>query len=86
MEPVEATLAYTIKTKVQHIEERFKDVYVSGVGKDAIFSKSCMGWFIGFEGSHELLHMGYDRPQLWIGDTVEITIRKTHALPRPTSI
>lgn len=80
MESVESALTYVIKTKVTHIEERWQDVYVSGIGKDATFSKSSMGWFVGFDGSHELLQLGYERPQLYLGDLVEISIRKSNAV------
>ena len=64
------------EAKVTSVQERFESHHVSGVGDDAAFSKVSIGWFIGFEGSWELIHVGTDKPETKIGDvaTIEISL------------
>lgn len=78
MEPTPKPLgqAYIIRTKVTKVDELFEQIHVSGVGKEAVFKKQSRGWFLLLEGSHEALHVGFEKPTFNPGDKVEIVIRK----------
>lgn len=83
MESAEAKVVYSIDTKVAGIQEEFGNEWLSGVGQDAIFHKYSKGWFVHFEGSHEKLFLGKDKPTLEVGDLIEIFItRVVHAKSR----
>jgi len=67
---------YVIRTRVTDVFERKQDCWVSGVGKDAVFSTKNLGWYILLDGSHEAIFLDTIRPDLAVGDIVEITIQK----------
>lgn len=69
---------YTIRTKVSRVWEHFQDQYLRGVGKDAVFTKVFMGWYVAFEGSYEALFFGKEQPDLKVGDKVEIKFEKVN--------
>lgn len=74
---MESPSSYTIpNVRVVGCQEHFTDVYKAGWGKDAVFSKVSLGWFLLLEGSHEALYLGRDQPALASGDCVSITIQK----------
>jgi len=54
-----SNIIYTIKTKVTGIKD------LTGVG---------LGWFVHFEGSHESLYFGEEKPEAQVGDTATIRI------------
>lgn len=72
-----------IPTKVVRVEKRFRDIYISGYGKDAIFHPQDLGWWVLLEGSHEALYVGEEQPWFKEDDLLETVIRKrsNHALP-----
>lgn len=53
-------IVYTIPTRVAGL----KQVQVDGE----------LGWFVLFEGSHEYLGLGEDKPEVEVGDTATIRI------------
>jgi hypothetical protein len=61
---------------VQSVTERFDTKWVCGLGKEAIFRKESMGWYIRLEDSWEALFVGYEEPNITAGDRVKITITK----------
>jgi hypothetical protein len=60
--------------KLKRIEERFREKWLSGHGDTSKFEKISIGWFIHLEGSWESLFIGYEKPDLNVGDNVIITI------------
>ena len=67
------TTFYVIYSHVKEVNEHFEKVHVSGSGADTVFRNQSLGWYIGFEGSHESLYFGKTRPELNTGDRVRIT-------------
>lgn len=76
MEPTQGPLAFKLYTKVESVNEVVEKEYVSGSGADAVFNNVSRGWFVAFEGSHESLFLGMEKPGLVVGDEVEVNIRK----------
>ena len=68
--------AIRFSAKVLAIEEKFRQDYVSGTGADTIYNSVSLGWFVLYEGSYEALFAGTEKPDLAVGDTVTIRIRK----------
>lgn len=66
-----------IPTRVAELFEHQRHVRSTKIGNEVVSSYAKVGWFVRFEGSYEALFMGLDRPDLNVGDTVEIRIRKT---------
>lgn len=70
---------YVVHTRVVKIEEKFITHSVRKDPQDSnntIVHRDSIGWFILFEGSSEYLHLGTEKPELEIGNAVEIMIRK----------
>lgn len=63
---------YIIHTKVRQVGERHRIVSVS---KDGIEQKEKLGWFVCFENSWESNFIGNEKPELEVGQEVEIVIR-----------
>lgn len=73
---------YVTHTTAILVEERFKRIWVSGVGSAAKFETQSLGWFLWLTGSHEAIHLGYEKPAFQTGDRVKITFEKVpDALP-----
>lgn len=70
------TTAYVIRTKVNEVNEVFRQEHVSGSGNAAIFRSVSRGWFLLLEGSYEALHVGFEKPVFEAGDEVEIIVRR----------
>lgn len=85
MESAQAKVRYVIPTKVVAVEERFKDVYVSGFGDKAVFERRSLGHFAFLRGSYEALHVGYEKPDLKPGDEIKISIEKVEPCPPLTN-
>jgi hypothetical protein len=68
-------MIYKILTTVKSVEEL--DQVVSGrkVGDETVLTKEKLGWFVCFEGSWERLYLGFEEPELKVGQQVEILIR-----------
>lgn len=85
MEPIEASVGYKLYTKVERVTEHVVKQWISGIGSEATFQSTSLGWFVTFEGSRESLFLGLEKPSLAKGDEVEIIIRKkAHAEALPT--
>lgn len=67
-------MRYKIKTRVKSVERLERTVSAHMVGGTAIMTKEDLGWFVCFDGSWEQLHLGSEKPNLKVGQLVEITI------------
>lgn len=70
-------LAYTILTTCISVEERFIQVYSSGVGKEAVFEQASTGWWATFEGSYEALYFGEEKPWFDKGDKMKVMFQRS---------
>lgn len=77
MEPTEAKIAYLIVTKAISVTERFVRQHISGVGDQAKFQDTSLGWYLLMEGSYEALYLGNEKPPFVSGDPIRITIEKS---------
>ena len=78
---------YTILAKVASVHEEFGSKYIGGAGKDCVFERYSIGWYVTFSGSHEALFFGHTKPDFNPGDNVKITFERiAHALPSKSSI
>lgn len=75
------TTTYTIQTKVQKIveEKRLLRSVKTGEkdsdGKEIIRNDyDSRGWFVLFEDSHEMIGLGAEKPDMVVGQPVEIII------------
>lgn len=69
-------MRYVIETKVLKIEELFDRKYEGGFGNNTQFKSLSKGFFVSFEGSYEKLNLGFERPELKVGDKVKIVIER----------
>lgn len=76
MESAQTKVNYVVYTKVNRVEECFRQEHVGGVGKDAHFERVSLGWFLFLEGSYEGLQMGKTKPDFAWNDKVKITFEK----------
>ena len=67
-------MRYVIKDYVEQIEERFVDKYESGVGKDAVMSKTSIGWFVVLGKTHMALYVGDKKPEFIRGQNVKLSL------------
>ena len=72
MEPTQAPIVFT--ARVIAVEEKFGQIWKSGVGPEAKFDRPSMGWFIGLSGSYEWLHVGVEKPNVQVGQTATVRI------------
>jgi len=59
--------------RVDKLEERTSRIYVRGAGEHAEFAEQSLGWFITC--GKVVFGMGRDRPDLAIGDVLELRKR-----------
>lgn len=84
MESAKASVVrYVIHTKVIDVRERIREQFIWGSNPVA-FEKVSLGYFALFEGSHEALHLGYEPPEIAVGDTIKITFEKVTPCPPST--
>jgi hypothetical protein len=68
-------MTITFKTKVIKLEERTRQIWVSGFGENAVFRSINLGWFMHLDGSREALYVGEFKPlDLGVGDEVLVSI------------
>jgi len=81
MESPKAEVAF--RAAVVAIEQKFTRRWHGGIGSNAIFSEDSLGWFVGLENSYEFLHVGYEKPNIEIGDiaTIRITFNAKPSQP-----
>ena len=72
---------YLISTSVAKIEEKTEAVRAVVTGKDPLtgrniyeIERKTIGWFVQFEGSHEYTFLGFEKPNLQIGQKITIRI------------
>lgn len=70
-------MKYVIPTRVKLVEEVYRVVRADKRGDDVVVVRENLGWSVLFEGSHERLFLGYEKPDLQAGDPVRITIEKS---------
>lgn len=73
---IKLKINWIVYSLVLGVAERFTNDYIEGVGGEAVFTKRSLGWFLALEGSHEVLHLGYKKPDLAPGDRMKITFEK----------
>lgn len=78
MEPVKASVKFVIETHVVAVDEIQRVLSTSYKDKDGNFSKEeeTLGWFVWLNGSQERLFLGKERPELYPGDKVKVTIER----------
>ena len=65
---------YTTHTRVAKIEERFRTVYLSGIGADAEMGRKSTGWWIVSEGPSPMaMLVGDERPIFDVGSVMRVT-------------
>lgn len=73
-------MRYVVMSTVHSVEERFDATYsVDPKNEKGELIKergASFGWFVRFEGSHESIHMGMEKPEFGKGDHVKITFEK----------
>ena len=67
-------MKYKIKTRVKSVERLDRVLRAHMVGGQAVVEKEDLGWYVCFEGSWEKLYLGTEKPNLKVGQAVEITI------------
>lgn len=67
---------YAITTTVVRVYERTKEVYLGGIGKEAVFREESLGWFVHLFGSDESIFLGTEKPDFEAGDKIKITFEK----------
>lgn len=67
-------VVYTTVEKMEDVKELVRS-YKNEAG-EVITEMQSLGWFIKFEGSHESVHFGGDKPPFNLGDKVKITFEK----------
>jgi hypothetical protein len=65
-----------IYTTVVRVENRVSKKYSHGVGENAVFTDTSLGYYVVFDGSHEAIHVGYEPPDFRTGDRVKITFER----------
>ena len=61
-------------SRVKLIRRLDKRVYLGGSGETAQFGADDMGYFVLLEGSHEAIHVGFEKPEFRIGDRIKVTM------------
>lgn len=87
--------AITFTVKVREIVEKTRALPARKVGektdehgqKQPVWDlpREKLGWFVAFEGSYEAVHVGKEKPDLVIGQELEVTI-KTKEQSRPIRV
>lgn len=76
MEPVKTPVTYTIEAKALKVEECFETLRVDKIGDEVMTQKQSLGWFVHFQGSHESIFFGDEKPDFAVDDIVVITFRR----------
>ena len=69
---------FTLTVPIKDVIHRHSRHCVSGFGDSAVWEERSLGWFVHFDGSHELLYFGDERPEFEKGDLVKITFEKVN--------
>jgi hypothetical protein len=69
-------VTYVVYARVERLEERFRQVYVSGMGDATVFKNESLGWYAHFAGSWESVYFGAAKPAFEAGDTMRITFTR----------
>jgi hypothetical protein len=60
--------------KIEHVEHTIRAYQDPNDPHNPIVEKEDLGWFILFEGSHEMIHMGMECPEIKLGQLAIVTI------------
>jgi hypothetical protein len=66
---------YTYRTKVAKIEEKFDRTNWRKVNGESICDRVSRGWYLLMEGSRESIYIGTDKPDLRVGQTIEVILK-----------
>lgn len=82
MEPIESSVAYVVHTTVLEVLKRTERIHKGGIGDQALFEESLVGWDIVLN-YFGVLRLNLEEPPFKPGDLIKITIakRKLHDLP-----
>ncbi len=73
---------YVFHFRIFSIVERFRQVHLSGIGKDALFRQESQGWFFCLEPGLFFLGVGPEKPEAYReGDRIKLTMEKIYAVP-----
>ena len=77
---ISTTIHYVFRTKVTSIREEFiKTNWHTVKDGNGKASQECdtvsIGWFLSLQGSYESLHLGHEKPDLVVGQKIEIIVR-----------
>lgn len=68
------------ETRVIKVVEKTQKINyrrIAGNDKDWTYDEVSLGWFVLFEGSHEMIHFGNDKPaDVAVGDVFTVTMEK----------
>ncbi len=71
---------YVFNFYIFSIIERFRQVHVSGIGKDALFRQESLGWFFCLEPGMFFIGVGSEKPTDYReGDRITLTMEKLNA-------
>lgn len=65
---------FIFQTRVKKLERMILSSSKMAFGEIEQIAK--VGWFVHLEGSHESIYLGEDEPNLVVGDTIEVRIRR----------
>jgi hypothetical protein len=68
----------TFTSRIIKIEEKFRMDWMSGYGKEALFTRTSLGWFIQLEGSGESVFISQGKPGWIEGDYIKVTFEKVN--------
>lgn len=66
---------YVFKCTITAVFERLVQKYVSGFGKESVFSTASVGWYVQIDGLTSV-YIGVDQPAWKVGDQIELILRK----------
>jgi hypothetical protein len=61
---------------VKSVEQRTRQVWCGGVGKEAKFAFKSEGWWVCFASCPGSMYVGHAEPELKAGDKIKITLEK----------
>ena len=67
-------MIYKFKTKVQKVERMQKLAKAWHDGEEIKTEYQDLGWYVLLEGSNECLHVGMEKPELEVGQSVTVAI------------
>jgi hypothetical protein len=74
-------IRYVFYTSVLKVSEQFQDTETWRDSNGQVHvNRVSLGWFVRLAGSQEQIHVGCEKPELRIGDTVKITLERAEII------